>query len=62
MSHRETWGVIPFYERYKWRTETLDELAASEEAREAVANDTGKRVELADVAREAGFDLAEFGL
>ena len=43
-------------------TEVLDELVASEEVREALEADTGKRVELADVAREAGFDPAEFGL
>jgi hypothetical protein len=41
--------------------EILDELVASEEVREAIAEDTGKRVELADVAREAGFDPAELG-
>jgi hypothetical protein len=55
-------GVILSYERYEWQTEILDELVASEEVREAIAQDIGKRVELADVAREAGFDPAEFGL
>jgi hypothetical protein len=55
-------GVILSYERYEWQTEILDELVASEEVREAIAQDTGKRVELADVASEAGFDPAEFGL
>ncbi len=61
-SHRKPEGVILSYERYEWQTEILDELVASEEVREALAQDTGKRVELADVAREAGFDPAEFGL
>jgi antitoxin StbD len=61
-SHRKPEGVILSYERYEWQTEILDELVASEEVREAIAQDTGKRVELADVAREAGFDPAEFGL
>jgi len=54
--------VILSYQRYEWLTEVLDELVASEEVREALSKDTGKRVELADVAREAGFDPAEFGL
>jgi len=61
-SHRRPEGVILSYERYEWLTGVLDELLASEEVREALAKDTGKRVELADVAREAGFDPAEFGL
>jgi len=61
-SHRKPEGVILSYERYEWQTEILDELVASEEVREALAQDTGKRVELADVSREAGFDPAEFGL
>ncbi len=61
-SHRKPEGVILSYERYEWQTEILDELVASEEVREALAQDTGKRVELADVSREAGFDPAELGL
>jgi len=61
-SHRKPEGVILSYERYEWLTEVLDELVASEEVREALKADTGKRVELAEVAREAGFDPAEFGL
>jgi PHD/YefM family antitoxin component YafN of YafNO toxin-antitoxin module len=61
-SHRKPEGVILSYERYEWLTEVLDELVASEEVREALAKDTGKRVELADVAQEAGFDPAELGL
>jgi antitoxin StbD len=61
-SHRKPEGVILSYERYEWQTEILDELVASEEVREAIAQDNGNRVELADVAREAGFDPAEFGL
>jgi len=61
-SHRKPEGVILSYERYEWQTEILDELVASEEVREALAQDSGKRVELADVSREAGFDPAEFGL
>jgi antitoxin StbD len=61
-SHRKPEGVILSYERYVWQMEILDELVASEEVREALAQDTGKRVELADVSREAGFDPAEFGL
>lgn len=61
-SHRKPEGVILSYERYEWQTEILDELVASEEVREAIAQDTGKRAELSDVAREAGFDPAEFGL
>jgi antitoxin StbD len=61
-SHRKPEGVILSYERYEWQMEILDELVASEEVREALAQDTGKRVELADVSREAGFDPAEFGL
>jgi antitoxin StbD len=61
-AHRKPEGVILSYERYEWQTEILDELVASEEVREAIAQDTGKRVELVDVAREAGFDPAEFGL
>ena len=61
-SHRKPEGVILSYERYEWLTEVLDELVASEEVREALEADTGKRVELADVAREAGFDPAELGL
>jgi hypothetical protein len=42
--------------------ELLDDLVASEEIREALAVDTGERVELAEVARESGFDPREFGL
>lgn len=61
-SHRKPEGVILSYERYERQTEILDELVASEEVREALAQDTGKRVELADVSREAGFDPTEFGL
>jgi antitoxin StbD len=61
-SHRRPEGVILSYERYEWLTEVLDELVASEEVREALSKDTGKRIELADVASEAGFDPAEFGL
>jgi PHD/YefM family antitoxin component YafN of YafNO toxin-antitoxin module len=61
-SHRKPEGVILSYERYEWLTEVLDELVASEEVREALEADTGKRIELSDVAREAGFDPAEFGL
>jgi DNA polymerase/3'-5' exonuclease PolX len=61
-SHRKAEGVILSYERYLRLTEVLDELVASEEVREAMRKDTGKRMELADVAREAGFDPAEFGL
>jgi antitoxin StbD len=61
-SHRKPEGVILSYERYEWQIEILDELVASEEVREALAADTGMRVELVDVAREAGFDPAEFGL
>jgi hypothetical protein len=47
---------------FQWLTGVLDELVASEEVREVLEADTGKRVELADVAREAGFDSAELGL
>jgi hypothetical protein len=54
--------VILSYERYEWLTEVLDELVASEEVREALEVDTGKRIGLSDVAREAGFDPAELGL
>lgn len=61
-SHRKPEGVILSYERYEWLTEILDELLASEEVRDALDRDTGSRVELADVAREAGFDPAELGL
>ncbi len=61
-SHRKPEGVILSYERYEWLTEVLDELVAAEEVREALAKDTGKRAELSDVAREAGFDPAGFGL
>jgi antitoxin StbD len=61
-SHRKAEGVILSYERYLRLTEVLDELVASEEVREAMREDTGRRMELADVAREAGFDPAEFGL
>jgi hypothetical protein len=42
--------------------EVLDELVVSEQVCDALAVDPGKRVELADVAREAGFDPAKFGL
>jgi antitoxin StbD len=61
-SHRKPEGVILSYERYERLTEILDELVASEEVHEALAADAGKRVELADVAREAGFDPVELGL
>jgi antitoxin StbD len=61
-SHRKPEGVILSYERYEWQTAILDELVASEEVHEAIAQDTGRRAELSDVAREAGFDPAEFGL
>ncbi len=61
-SHRKPEGVILSYERYEWLNEVLDELVASEEVHEALLEDTGKRAELADVASEAGFDPAEFGL
>lgn len=61
-SHRKPEGVILSYQRYERLVEVLDELAASEEVREALAKDTGKRVELADVAREGGFDPSDFGL
>lgn len=61
-SHRKPEGVILSYERYEWLIEVLDELVASEEVREALAGDTGRRAELADVARVAGFDPAELGL
>lgn len=61
-SHRKPEGVILSYERYEWLTEVLDELVASEEVREALAEGTGKRAELAGVAREAGFDPTELGL
>jgi antitoxin StbD len=61
-SHRKAEGVILSYARYARLVEILDELVASEEVREALAEDTGKRVELAEVAREAGFDPAELGL
>ena len=43
-------------------SELLDELVTSEGIREALDEDTGERVELAEVAGEAGFDPAEFGL
>jgi len=42
--------------------EVLDELVVSEQVHEALLADTGKRVELVEVAWEAGFDPAEFGL
>lgn len=61
-SHRKPEGVILSYERYERLIEVLDDLVASEEVREALAKDTGKRAELADVARESGFDPAELGL
>lgn len=61
-SHRKPEGVILSYERYERLIEALDELVASEEVREALESDTGKRAELADVAREAGFDPRELGL
>jgi antitoxin StbD len=61
-SHRKAEGVILSYARYVRLVEILDELVASEEVREALAKDAGERVELAEVAREAGFDPAEFGL
>ncbi len=61
-SHRKPEGVILSYERYERLIEFLDELAASEEVREALARDTGKRAELADVVRESGFNPSEFGL
>jgi hypothetical protein len=61
-SHRKAEGVILSYARYARLVEVLDELVASEEVREALAKDTGERVELAEVAREAGFDPGEFGL
>lgn len=61
-SHRKAEGVILSYQRYERFIEVLDDLVASEEVREALAHDTGKRVELADVVTEAGLDPAEFGL
>jgi hypothetical protein len=61
-SHRKAEGVILSYARYARLVEIFDELVASEEVREALAKDTGERVELADVAREAGFDPVKFGL
>jgi hypothetical protein len=60
--HRKPEGVILSYERYEWLIDVLDELVASEEVRDAQAADTGQRVELADVARDAGFDPGDFGL
>jgi antitoxin StbD len=61
-SHRKPEGVILSYERYERQVEILDELVASEEVREALAADTGGRIEIAELARETGFDPAEFGL
>ena len=49
-------------EHYERRVEILDELVASGEVREALDEDTGGRIEVADLAREAAFDPAEFGL
>lgn len=40
----------------------IDDLVVSEEVREALVRDAGRRVELAEVTREAGFDPREFGL
>lgn len=61
-SHRKAEGVILSYQRYERLIEILDDLVASEEVRDAMAADTGKRIELADVVIEAGLDPAEFGL
>src|SRR5258708_40230612 len=61
-SHRRPEGVILSYQRYEWLTEVLDELVASEEVREALSKDTGKRVELADVTPRAGVDTAGVGV
>jgi hypothetical protein len=54
--------TIHFGSRLATLPELLDDLVASEEIREALTEDTGERVELAEVVGEAGFDPAEFGL
>lgn len=61
-NHGSSKHVASLAMRYELPSEVLDELVVSEEVREALAADSGKRVELADVAWKAGFNPAVFGL
>lgn len=61
-SHRKPEAVLLSYQRYRELLETLDDLAIGEEVRAALAEDSGARVELADVAAEIGIDPKDLGL
>jgi hypothetical protein len=44
------------YERYQRIMDLLDDLVAREEIERRLEMDSGKRIDLADMARELGFD------
>jgi hypothetical protein len=60
--HRKAEAVLLPIEQYRALLARLEELSARSEVADVLLRDTGARGDLADLAREQGFDPAEFGL
>ena len=60
--HRKPEAVLLPIEQYEALLDRVEELTVRQEIADVLAKDSGKRRDVADLAREHGFDPAEFGL
>jgi PHD/YefM family antitoxin component YafN of YafNO toxin-antitoxin module len=60
--NRRAEAVLLPIDQYRRLLERVEELTAQAEVRDVLAKDSGARGDVADLAREHGFDPAEFGL
>lgn len=60
--HRRAEAVLMPLEQYRALLARLEELTVRAEIADVLSADTGERGEVADLAREHGFDPSEYGL
>jgi len=60
--HRKAEAVLLPVAQYRALLGRIEELTVRAEIADVLAKDTGRRGDIADLAREHGFDPAEFGL
>jgi hypothetical protein len=60
--HRKAEAVLLPVAQYRALLGLIEELTVRAEVADVLAKDTGRRGEVADLARAHGFDPAEFGL
>ena len=60
--YRRAEAVLLPVQQYEAMIDRIEELSVRAEIADVLANDTGKRGDIAALARKHGFDPAEFGL